>query len=77
MKYEYKEEKTRWYKYGLGKEFETKEKAILILENDINKKMTEFYLNGLYRLIESQDIEDDEEGVRKVIRFKYPISILE
>lgn len=77
MKYEYKEEKTRWYKYGLGKESETKEKAIVSLENDINKKMTEWYLNGLYRLIESQDIEDDGEGVRKIIRFKYPISILE
>lgn len=77
MKYEYKEEKTRWYKYRLRKEFETKEKAIASLENDINKKMTQFYLNRLYRLIESQDIQDDGEKVRKVIRFKYLISILE
>lgn len=76
MKYEHMKEATRWYGYGRDKEFKTKEEAIRKLESDICRKKTEFYLDGLYRLYEGEEDEDNGVAVRKVIKFKYPISIL-
>lgn len=77
MKYEHRQEETRWYEYGPGKEFETKNEAIRKLESDTRDKVSEFYLEGLYKLLEEMYNEDNGEAIRKVIKFKYPISILE
>lgn len=77
MKYEHRQEETRWYEYGTGKEFETKDEAIRKLENDTRDKLTKFYLERLYKLLEEMYDEDNGGAIRKVIKFKYPISILE
>lgn len=77
MKYEHRQEETRWYEYGPEKELKTKEEAKRKVENDTRDKLTAFYLLGLYRLVEEERIEDNGKAVRKVIKFKYPTSILE
>lgn len=77
MKYEHKQEETRWYKYGPKEECKTKEEAIRKAENDTRHKLTVFYLDGLYRLIKDIYNEDTGEAIRMIIKFKYPISILE
>ncbi len=76
MKYEHMQEETRWYEYGHGKEFETKDEAIKKLESDTRNVLSNFYLEGLYKLLEEMYNEDNGKAVRKVIRFKYLISIL-
>lgn len=77
MKYEHRQEATRWYEYGPEEELKTKEDAIRKVENDTRKKITQFYLDGLYKLIGEQKIEDNGKAIRLTIKFKYPISILE
>lgn len=77
MKYEHKQEETRWYEYGPEKECKTKEEAIRKVENDTRKKLTEFYLDGLYRLIEEIAYEDNGKAIRMIVKFRYPTSILE
>lgn len=76
MKYEHMQEETRWYEYGPRKEFETKDEAIKRLESDTRNGLSNFYLEGLYKLLEEMYNEDNGRAVRKVIKFKYPISIL-
>lgn len=76
MKYEHKQEETRWYEYGPEKEFKTKDEAIKKLESDTREGLSNFYLEGLYKLLEEMYNEDNGKAVRKVIKFKYPISIL-
>lgn len=77
MKYEHMEDKTRWYEYGPGKEFETKEEACSELRKYVGKKKTEFYLEGLYRLEEGKEIEYKGEAVRAIIKYKYPTKIFD
>ncbi len=76
MQYEHKQEETRWYEYGHGKEFATKDEAIKKIESDMRVQVSKFYLEGLYKLLEEMKYEDNGEAVRKIIKFKYPISIL-
>lgn len=76
MKYEHKQEETQWYEYGPEKEFKTKDEAIKKLESDTREGLSNFYLEGLYKLLEEMYNEDNGKAVRKVIRFKCRISIL-
>lgn len=76
MKYEHKQEETRWYEYGPEKEFATREEAIRKLESDTRGEVSKLYLEGLYKLLEEMYNEDNGKAVRKVIKFKHPISIL-
>lgn len=76
MRYGHRKENSRWYEYGPGKEFETREEAINKLESDKEKSLTQFYLENLHKLYEGDSLEETKNAVRVVLRYKYVTSIL-
>lgn len=76
MKYEHKEEKDRWYEYGPGKEFETKEDAVRHLESKKQKILTQISSAGLYKLYEGCEITETKNAIRLVLKYKTIKSVL-
>ncbi len=76
MKYGHKQEESRWYEYGQGKEFPTKERAMVKLESYKTKVLTSFFVDGLYKLYDGNYIEETKNAIRVVFKYRYIESIL-